>query len=200
METFKVPRSRLQSIKGLALFIIIIGILAISLQFITLITDWFWFQEVGYQSVFYVTLLAKVKMAALFGVVFFAIFYTNLFLAVRFSSRLFVIEGDDTIQMPPWELSNKTSQILIIAASLFFTVFAASSGTLQWESFLLFTHASSFGVSDPPGREIPATALFSMVLFSIKFPVQLKRRSRPELVFSDMSLFCMTFPSQSLNI
>ena len=149
METFKVPRSRLQSIKGLALFIIIIGILAISLQFITLITDWFWFQEVGYQSVFYVTLLAKVKMALLFGVVFFAIFYTNLFLAVRFSSRLFVIEGDDTIQMPPWELSNKTSQILIIAASLFFTVFAASSGTLQWESFLLFTHASSFGVSDP---------------------------------------------------
>jgi uncharacterized membrane protein (UPF0182 family) len=149
MATVNIPHPRLQNLKGLILFIVIVGILAVSLQFVTLITDWFWFQEVGYQSVFYVTLLAKMKMAVLFGIVFFAIFYSNLFLAVRFSSRIFVIAGDDTIQMPPWELSNQILQILILAVSLFFTVFAASSGTLQWESFLLFTHASSFGVSDP---------------------------------------------------
>ena len=149
MTNFKVNYPKLQSLKGLILFIGIVFILAVSLQFITLITDWFWFQEVGYQSVFYVTLLAKVKMAVLFGIVFFALFYTNLFLAVRFSSRIFVIGGDDSIQMPPWWLNNQTLQILILAASLFFTVFAASNGAFQWETFLLFTHASSFGISDP---------------------------------------------------
>ena len=149
MANFKIPHPRLQSLKGIILFIVVIALLAVSLQVIMLITDWFWFQEVGYQNIFYITILTKLKMAALFGIVFFAIFFTNLFLAVRFSSRVFVIKDDDTIQVSPGGVNNKTLQILIAAASVIFAFFAASSGTFQWENFLLFTNASSFGISDP---------------------------------------------------
>ncbi len=148
MADFKLPHLRLQNLKGLILFIVVIAILTVSLQCIMLITDWLWFQEVGYQSVFYITLLAKLKMAALFGIVFFVIFSTNLFLAIRFSSRLFVI-NDDAIRVSPEGEHNKSLQILIVTSSLVFSFFAASSGTFQWENFLLFTNASSFGISDP---------------------------------------------------
>jgi hypothetical protein len=149
MADFKLPHLRLQNLKGLILFIVVIAALTVSLQFIMIITDWFWFQEVGYQRVFYITLLAKLKMAALFGIVFFVIFSTNLFLAIRFSSRFFVIKDGDTIQVSPEGEHNKSLQILIVTSSLVFSFFAASSGTFQWENFLLFTNASSFGISDP---------------------------------------------------
>ena len=50
MANFNITPPRLQSFKLLILFIVIIGILSVSLQFVVLITDWFWFQEIGYQS------------------------------------------------------------------------------------------------------------------------------------------------------
>lgn len=149
MVNFKVPHLRLQNLKGIILFVVVIALLAVSLQVIMLITDWFWFQEVGYQTIFYVTLLTKLKMAAFFGIVFFAIFCTNLLLAVHYSSRISVIKDDDTVQVLPEGADNKTLQMLIVFASLIFAFFAASSGTFQWENFLLFANASSFGISDP---------------------------------------------------
>jgi hypothetical protein len=148
MATFKIPQFRLQSFKGLILFIIIIGILSVSLQFVVLITDWFWFQEVGYQNIFYTTLFTKIKTAALFGISFFVIIYLNLFWAVRLSSRIFVVDRDNTIQAP-WEIESKKLQILVLIVSIVLALFAASHGAGQWENFLLFINATPFGISDP---------------------------------------------------
>jgi len=44
-------------------------------QAVELITDWLWFQEVGYENVFTITLWAQLKMALLFGFAFFVIFF-----------------------------------------------------------------------------------------------------------------------------
>ncbi|HYA13701.1 MAG TPA: UPF0182 family protein [Syntrophales bacterium] len=148
MANFKITPPRLQNIKGLILFIVIIGILAVSLQFVVLITDWFWFQEVGYQNIFYTTLLTKIKTAALFGIGFFIILYLNLFLAVRLSSRIFVVDRDNTVQAP-WEIESKRLQVLVLIASIVFAFFAASHGTSQWENLLLFINATAFGIPDP---------------------------------------------------
>jgi hypothetical protein len=180
MANFKVPLPRLQNFKVLFLFIVVFGIFAVSMQVIMLIADWLWFQEVGYQDIFYITLLTKLKMAALFGIVFFIIFYLNLFLAVRMSSPIVVFDAGDTVQAPPWEIESKRLQVLILAASVFLALFAASYGTSQWENFLLFTNATSFGISDPLFHKdisfyifsLPfLTHVYSWLMFAIIFTI-----------------------------
>jgi uncharacterized membrane protein (UPF0182 family) len=149
MTAIRVPRFNLRNMRGVILFVIILAALAGSSQVIRLITDWFWFQEVGYQNVFLTTILAKLKMAVLFGTGFFIIFFINLLLAIRLSSRIFVIERNDTIQMPTWDISNHTFHIFALAVSIFLTLFFTINGTSQWESALLFFNAVPFGITDP---------------------------------------------------
>jgi len=116
---------------------------------IEVITDWFWFQEVGYESIFSVTFLTQMKVAALFGLAFFVLFYLNLFLASRFSSRGYWVDKNDLIHIPPWEAGNQPIGALIFLGSILFSLFAAMRGSAQWENYLRFFNATPFGVSDP---------------------------------------------------
>ena len=65
MTVIRTPHPQIRQMKGMLLFIGVMVLLTLFLRVIGLITDWFWFQEVGYTQVFTVTLLAKIKTAAL---------------------------------------------------------------------------------------------------------------------------------------
>ena len=52
-----------------------LALIVFFLRIIGLITDWYWFEEVGYVNVFTVALWAQLKMALIFGVAVFAIIY-----------------------------------------------------------------------------------------------------------------------------
>jgi len=131
------------------LSVVLFLIILFSSQVVELITDWLWFQEVGYENVFTITLLAQLKMALLFGLAFFVIFYGNLFAAMRLTSRLPVIDQERWIQISKLEIANRPLQLLILIGSLLLGLFAALIGSSQWENFLRFLNVSSFGVTDP---------------------------------------------------
>ncbi|MGA3281316.1 MAG: UPF0182 family protein [Smithella sp.] len=131
------------------LSVVLFLIILFSSQVVELITDWLWFQEVGYENVFTITLLAQLKMALLFGLAFFVIFYGNLFAAMRLTSRLPVIDQEGWIQISKLEIANRPLQLLILIGSLLLGLFAALIGSSQWENFLRFLNVSSFGVTDP---------------------------------------------------
>jgi len=137
--------------KAIGVFILIAGFVLLTLLWraVEMITDWFWFQEVGYQKVFTVTLVAQMKLAAIFGIAFFVIFYLNLFLASRLSSRGHWVDQNDLIHIPPWEAGNQPLGTLILLGSIIFSVFAALRGSAHWEIFLRFFNATPFGLSDP---------------------------------------------------
>jgi len=118
-------------------------------QAVELITDWLWFQEVGYENVFTITLWAQLKMALLFGFAFFVIFFGNLFAALRLTSGVHVVDQKGWIQISKLEIATRPLQLLILIGSLLFSLFAALSGSSQWENFLTFLNVSSFGVTDP---------------------------------------------------
>ncbi|MGD0277072.1 MAG: UPF0182 family protein, partial [Syntrophales bacterium] len=134
-------------------WIIILIILALVFFFswgiVGLITDWLWFQEVSYENVFTITLWAQLKMALLFGVAFFIIFYGNLYAAARLSSRYQMVERVGSIHIPSLEIANHPLHLLILIGSILFSVFSALSGLDQWDNFLKFFNASPFGVLDP---------------------------------------------------
>lgn len=142
-------RFNLSGMRGLLLFAVVIGLLAASSQIVNLIAEWLWFQEIGYQNVFFTSILAKIITASFFGAGFFIIFYTNLFLAVRLSSRIFVIEQHNTIRMPFPEISNSVLHILALIVSLILTLFISLNGVSQWENALLFFNGVPFGINDP---------------------------------------------------
>ncbi len=152
MSTKRTPGSPVPPVRsaiGVIIFITALLLLMLLWRAIEVITDWFWFQEVGYESIFSVTFLTQMKVAALFGLAFFVLFYLNLFLASRFSSRGYWVDKNDLIHIPPWEAGNQPIGALIFLGSILFSLFAAMRGSAQWENYLRFFNATPFGVSDP---------------------------------------------------
>ena len=57
-------------------------------------------------------------------------------------------------------------QVLILVASILLSIFAASSGSGQWENFLLLTNATSFGIADPLFNKDVSFYIFSLPLLT----------------------------------
>ena len=112
-------------------------------------TDWFWFQEVGYEQVFTVTLIAQILVALLFGGAFFLIFYTNLYLASRLSKRMQLLFREGAITLPPFGVNAHLLKRVILIASLVLSLFVAQLAGAEWEQLLRFINATPFGIKDP---------------------------------------------------
>jgi uncharacterized membrane protein (UPF0182 family) len=120
-------------------------------------TNWLWFDQLGYQTVFKTTLLTKVLLAVAVGLITAAVVWFNFKLALRLSpgglptTRYFMVEGEQ-VQAPDFsELVRK----LALPASLAAGAFAALAAWGAWEIFLQFRHQVPFGEADPIfGRDI----------------------------------------------
>lgn len=114
-----------------------------------LYTDWLWFREVGYPSVFTVTIVAKSTLFLLFGGLFFLLFYGNLTLARRlappqadrFLRENFGVQTADTVQ--------RFLGLIVLAIALFLSLWAGRIAADVWANWLEFTHATPFGKTDP---------------------------------------------------
>ncbi len=123
------------------------------LRSITLITDWFWFQEVGYEGVFLKTLWTQIAAGGVFGGAVFVLCLANLLLAVRWSGQTLYRSG--TTPLVPWAVDARSVQALALAFSLVFAVLTALQGAAQWEAILKFSHGTPFRITDPLfGRDI----------------------------------------------
>ena len=149
MTVIHTPRAQARPMRGMIVFITALVLLIAVLRVIGLLTDWFWFQEVGYQTVFTVTLWAKIKTGALFGAGFFIFLYANLLAA--FSLSKVPLFGDQTAAFgnPIREMEPGALKVLILAGSILVGLFAAANGAAQWENLLLFLNGTPFGVADP---------------------------------------------------
>ena len=153
MTTVRIPHPKSRQMKGMILFIAALVLLVVFLRIIGLITEWFWFQEVGYQQIFTVTLLAKIKTGLLFGAVFFLILYGSLLIALRLSREPLFGDQAGSFDIPIRQMEPGALKFLVFAGSLLFGLFAAANGSDQWENFLRFVNATPFGVSDPLFRK-----------------------------------------------
>ena len=115
-------------------------------------TDWLWFGETGYQSVFLRTLTTKGGLAAAAIAVAFAVLFLNVSVATRTLSPRDVVL---TTRDGPIVLSRRAVQLAARAAAgvvaLLFGLWASS----HWQTWLFFRHGQSFGEVDPVfGRDI----------------------------------------------
>ena len=125
-----------------------------------LLTDWYWFQEIGFGNIFTTILGAKIFLGLAAGSVSFVVIYGNLLLARKIvASRPLVIRmpegvGAETDGVKKLDLERYV-HIFALPISLtlgFFTGLASANG---WETVLKYFNATPFGVADPLfGRDI----------------------------------------------
>ena len=130
-------------------------------------TDWLFFVETGFSSVFVTKLYAQTGIGLLFGLVLFAFLVPNLLYANKadFPHAGEFIEAG-TIRLQRHQTLPMVRPIgIVIAAGL--ALFAGQFGAMQWENVLLFINRVSVGTVDPViGKDI-GFYLFSLPLLEI---------------------------------
>ncbi|GAB4249081.1 MAG: UPF0182 family protein [Thermoleophilia bacterium] len=113
-------------------------------------TDLLWFQELGYESVFWTRIWAWLAVAAVGGAGFIVLFFTNLYLARRLSPRIRVlgkVNDEEIVELVP--VNDRTVIGILIAVSAFIGLLFALAAGNSWREVLLFLERAEFGYADP---------------------------------------------------
>ena len=117
------------------------------------ITDWLWFREVGYQSVFTTELLARVGLFIVVALVAYFFITINARHAAGGVSRAPVLWRMHE-ELPPVDIARNVGRVITpvgLILALFFGSIAASS----WMEILQLMNHTAFHVTDPVfGRDI----------------------------------------------
>lgn len=137
---------------------IIVIFFAIITPFANFYTDALWYNHVGFQNLFYKTLVAKILMVVIFGAFFFILLYGNLLLARRLPPpQELVTEGS-----PLQDVVDKVRTVWKKMVGLGFLIFSLVAALVaglgwagRWDVLLKFINHTSFGKTDPVfGKDI----------------------------------------------
>jgi len=132
-------------------------------------TDWLFFTETGFASVFLTTVYAQTGAGVLFGVLLFAFLQLNLHYANKGSfplSGIYIVGGNLRINRS--EVARLVRPVAIVV-SLIVSLMAGNWGAQRWEDLLLFANRLSVGMADPVlGKDV------GFYLFSLPFLDMLK--------------------------
>src|ERR1043166_1962157 len=143
----RAPRFLLGGI-GALLLVVVIGPWLASFA-----TDWLWFREIGFQSVFLRSLVARALLFTVAGVLAFIFLYTNFALARRGATGvpvLFMGRGDGVrVDVGPLVIR------LLFVVSLVVAFIMAVVASAEWMSVLMALYGAPLGTTDPLlGRDI----------------------------------------------
>ena len=129
--------------------VVLIVILASLKSLATLYTDSLWFSSVHLHSVWSTLLAVKVGLFASFGALFFVGLWVNLLVCDRIGIRTATLEPDDELVRRYQQIVRPYSRRIYAAIALVLALIAAAGTVGEWNNWILFTHATSFGVKDP---------------------------------------------------
>ena len=145
MAPFLKTRSLGWWITGLILFALIVS----GSSIIALLTDFFWFKEIGLTSVFLKSLYVKIGCGLIGGIGAGLFLYVNYMLAKKMSHRPFV-PGNLLVSLFTRSVPiSPMLGLLIPVAVLFFAFIFGSWCESQWDVWLKFAGATPFFKTDP---------------------------------------------------
>ncbi len=135
---------------GFAVFLFVVSGVP---TFVNLVTDWYWYQALGFDSVFLTELLSKVWLGAAVAGVAFVFFFVNLRLAQRGLVPNPVVLNVGP-KVPAFNVTHVLRRLsLPIALLLGLLMGLSASGS--WLTVQRFLHRTPFGVADPIfGRDV----------------------------------------------
>ena len=122
----------------LLVLVLVVGAFLLLVNFIT---DWMWFKEVGYVSVFFTQLFTELK----FGIPMFIILalFINLYLRLLKRGYFKKITSHEATDL---KKLNRITWLISIVSSAIASFYAIS---LLWFNILQFVNSSDFGINDP---------------------------------------------------
>ena len=141
----RIPRGR----AALVIAIVAIIILLLSLRGIAgFWTDYLWFNQLGFGSVFTGILGAKIALALIFMALVFVFFLVNLIIADKIAPRL-SLGPQDEISLRYREAIGRREGLVRVVVAVLFALILGVGQSAQWSKWLLFTHSQSFHTKDP---------------------------------------------------
>ena len=135
---------------------------------VSLVTDWWWYQEVGLTEVFVKSLSAKIIIGAVAGLIAAVFLLANLSLAVRSKIPWMVSIPEALIgTSKPLSLNNRLFGKIGIILSCIIALFIALIASSSWHDVLKFLSSVPFGQKDPIFGQDVSFYVFSLPIFSL---------------------------------
>jgi uncharacterized membrane protein (UPF0182 family) len=129
---------------------IVLLILLLSIRgFAQFYTDYLWFKDVGFSKTWRGLISAKAVPALIFSATFFVLMLVNLIVADRIAPKFHGGgQEDEIIERYRGYIAPYAGRIRV-GVSLFFALVMGSGVASEWRNWILFSHATSFGIKDP---------------------------------------------------
>ncbi|HEY2427284.1 MAG TPA: UPF0182 family protein [Acidimicrobiales bacterium] len=141
----RVPRGR----PAIIIAVVVVIVVLTSLRGIAgFWTDYLWFQNLGFGSVFTGILTAKIVLAVVFTAIVFVLMLASLTIADRIAPRLSIGPQDELAIRYREAVGRHAGKVRLAVAFLFALVLGLGQSA-QWNAWILYRNAQSFGVKDP---------------------------------------------------
>ena len=119
-------------------------------------TNYLWFDELGYTSVWRGVLGSKLLLALVFSALFFGLLLLNLWIADRVAPRFRAFGPEDELVQRYRQAVGKRAGLVRAGVALLFALLVGTGASSQWNSWLLFRNSVDFGGATDPefGRDI----------------------------------------------
>ncbi|MBI2622393.1 UPF0182 family protein, partial [Candidatus Microgenomates bacterium] len=135
---------------------------------VSLITDWWWYQEVGFTEIFIKSLIAKIIVGTAAGIIAAIFLLANLSLAVRSKIPWMAAIPEALIGTnQPISLNSRIVGKLGIILSCIIALFIGLIASSSWHDVLKFLSSVPFGQKDPLFGQDVSFYVFSLPVFSL---------------------------------
>ncbi|HTD51009.1 MAG TPA: UPF0182 family protein, partial [Acidimicrobiia bacterium] len=144
-------RRRRLGIRGwlIAAAIIVIVVLLSARGLARFYTDYLWFKEVHFQRTWRGLIEAKAFPALIFSVLFGVLLFVDLVVADRLAPLARTSGPEDEIIERYRSVVEPYAGRIRFAVAAFFAIVMGSGVSSEWRDWILFSHATNFGVKDP---------------------------------------------------
>ncbi len=131
-------------------------------------TDYLWFHEIGYGSVWSRLISARFVPALVFTAVFFVAVLVNLTVADRIAPQYVPTAQEDLAERYRRVMAPYAGR-LRIGVSVLFALIAGSVASGKWREWLLFRNSVSFGVKDPQFHKDVGYYIFKLPFYELAY-------------------------------
>ena len=127
-----------------------------------LYTDFRWFEEVGFQSVFTTEWQARIAIFFITAAAFFIFYAINIAIARRLTPRI-TDESSRWAQLAAF--AGRSVSFLLIAGGIILAVIVGLIAQSEWLMFLRYQHAAPFGTIDPIFQQDVSFYVFTLPVY-----------------------------------
>lgn len=129
--------------------VVLVAVVLFGYQLARLYTDWAWFGELGRASVFTTILSVRLTLFFGMGLLFFLIFYLNVWLAGRINATAQRPRFMDPERELYARMARMAARWLGVGGAVFLAFLVGGNAATHWSEYLQFTHAERFGIREP---------------------------------------------------